>query len=197
MLVLVDLFKFETVVAPELGVASSHRVGGFQQVVAEIAVAGLDHSGVFCLEVTELVSVPDKAGKLGDRGLGIETVDITDLSNHTGRVDLANAGDGGQGIGDDFKLLFNGLVHNLELFTNWLIQRDTIPQGWYCCGLWADDGTPNAKITLVDNTARHHAGEILSSIPLKRGGISFPPTPAKRPSPAWTGLDAGYMFFRR
>ena len=39
MLVLVDLFEFEVIVTPELGVASSHGVGGFQQVVAEIAVA--------------------------------------------------------------------------------------------------------------------------------------------------------------
>ena len=38
MLVLVDLFEFEVIVTPELGVASSHGVGGFQQVVAEIAV---------------------------------------------------------------------------------------------------------------------------------------------------------------
>ena len=38
MLVLVDLMEFEVVVAPELGAASSHRVGGFQQIVAEIAV---------------------------------------------------------------------------------------------------------------------------------------------------------------
>ena len=41
MLVLVDLFEFEVIVAPKLGVASSHGVGGLQQVVAEIAVAGL------------------------------------------------------------------------------------------------------------------------------------------------------------
>ena len=40
MLELVDLFVFEVIVAPKLGVASSHRVGGFQQIVAEIAVAG-------------------------------------------------------------------------------------------------------------------------------------------------------------
>ena len=39
MLVLVDLFEFKVIVTPELGVASSHRVGSFQQVVAEIAVA--------------------------------------------------------------------------------------------------------------------------------------------------------------
>lgn len=35
---LVDLFEFEVIVTPKLGVASSHGVGGFQQVVAEIAV---------------------------------------------------------------------------------------------------------------------------------------------------------------
>ena len=52
MLVLVDLFEFEIIVSLELGVASSHRVGGFQQIVAEIVVAGFNHSGVFSFEVT-------------------------------------------------------------------------------------------------------------------------------------------------
>ncbi len=55
MLVLVDLFKFEVVVAPELGVASSHRVGGFQQIVAEIAVAGFNHSGMLRFKFTGLI----------------------------------------------------------------------------------------------------------------------------------------------
>ena len=110
MLVLVDLFEFEVIVTPELGVAASHGVGGFQQVVAEIAVAGFNHSGVFGLEVARLAPVPDKAGVFGNRGLGIKTVDITNLSNDTGGVDLANTGDGGQSVRNDFKLLFNGLI---------------------------------------------------------------------------------------
>ena len=94
MLILVDLIEFEVVVAPELGVASSHRVGGFQQVVAEIAVAGLNHLGMFGLKVTGLVFVPDKTGKLSDRGLRVETVDIANLSDDTGGANLANARDG-------------------------------------------------------------------------------------------------------
>ena len=60
MLELVDLFVLEVVVAPKLGVASSHRVGGFQQIVTEIAVAGLDEPGMLCLEVAGLVLCPDK-----------------------------------------------------------------------------------------------------------------------------------------
>ena len=94
MLVLVDLFEFKVIVTLELGVASSHRVGSFQQVVAEIAVAGFNHSGVLRFKFTGLVLCPDKAGKLGDRGLGIETVDITNFSNNTGGVNLTNARDG-------------------------------------------------------------------------------------------------------
>ena len=39
MLVLVDLFEFEVIVAPELGAASSHRVSGFQQITTEVSVA--------------------------------------------------------------------------------------------------------------------------------------------------------------
>ena len=101
MLVLVDLFKFEVIVAPKLGVASSHGVGGLQQVVAEIAVAGFDHFGMLGFKVTGLVPVPDKTGKFGNRGLRVKTMDIADFSDDTSGVDLANAGDGGQCIRDD------------------------------------------------------------------------------------------------
>ena len=79
MLVLVHLFEFEAVVAPELRVASSHRVGGFQQVVAEETVAGLDEPGVLGLELSGLVLRPDKAGKLGNRSLGLEAIDVADF----------------------------------------------------------------------------------------------------------------------
>ena len=105
MLVPVNLMVFKVVVAPELGVASSHRVGGFQQVVAEIAVAGFNHPGVFGLKVTGLVFAPDKAGKLCNRGLGIEAVDIANFSNDSGRVNLAYSGDRRQCVWDS---LFRG-----------------------------------------------------------------------------------------
>ena len=109
MLVLVDLFKFKVVITSELGVASSHRVGGFQQVVAEITVARFNHPRMLGLKVTGLVLMPDKASKLGDRSLRIKAVYITKLSNDTGRVDPANARDRCQGIWDDLKLLINSL----------------------------------------------------------------------------------------
>ena len=80
MLVLVDLFEFEVIVTPELGVASSHGVGGFQQVVAEIAVAGFNHSGMFCFKVTGLISVLDKSSVFGNKGLRIETANIPNFS---------------------------------------------------------------------------------------------------------------------
>ena len=51
MLELVNLFVLEVIVAVELGVVSSHRVSGFQQVVAKETVAGLNHMGSFRLEV--------------------------------------------------------------------------------------------------------------------------------------------------
>ena len=96
MLVLVDLFEFEVIVAPELGVASSHGVGGFQQVVAEVAVARFDHLRMFGFKITGLISVPDKTGKFSNRGLRIKPMDIANFSDDTGGVDFANAGDGGQ-----------------------------------------------------------------------------------------------------
>ena len=115
MLELIDLFEFEVIVAPELRVASSHGVGGFQQVVTEIAVTGLDELAVLCLEVAGLMLCPDKTGKLGNGRLGAEAVDIANLGDDTGGVDLADTGDGGQRVGDDLKLLLNGLVQDLDL----------------------------------------------------------------------------------
>ena len=115
MLVLVDLFVFEVVIAPKLGVASSHRVGGFQQIVAEITVAGLDEPGMPCLKIAGLVLCPDKAGILGDRGLRLKTVDVADLGDNTSGVDLADAGYGSKCVRDDLELLLNGFVQDLDL----------------------------------------------------------------------------------
>lgn len=58
------------------------------------------------------------------------------------------------------------------LFTNWLIQRDTIPQGWHCYDLRGTRKTPNARITLVDQEVDYHAGTVLSPSPLKRKGAA-------------------------
>ncbi len=115
MLELVDLLELEVVVAPEFGVASSHGVGGFQQVVAEETVAGLDELGVLGLKFTGLVLGPDKAGVLGDRCLGLKSVDVADLGDDAGGVDLTDAGNGGQRVRDDLELLFDGLVQRFDL----------------------------------------------------------------------------------
>ena len=105
MLELIDLFEFEVVVASKLGVASSHRVGGFQQVVTEVAVAGFDELGVLGLEVAGLVLCPDKAGVFGNGRLRVKAVDVGNLGDDTGRVDLTDARDGSKGVWDDLKLV--------------------------------------------------------------------------------------------
>ena len=64
MLVSVDLFILEVIVAPELGVASSHGVGSFQQVVAEETVAGLDESGVLGLKSPDWCCVQTRPANL-------------------------------------------------------------------------------------------------------------------------------------
>lgn len=102
-------------VAPKLGVASPHRVGGFQQVVTEIAIAGLDELGVLSFKITGLVLCPDKAGVLGNGCLGIKAADIANFSDDTGRIYLANSGDRSKRIWDDLELLFNGFVQNFDL----------------------------------------------------------------------------------
>ena len=53
------------------------------------------------------------------------------------------------------------------LFTNWLIQRDIIPDGWYCYDLRGTHKSPSTRTTLVDHAADYHAGTVLSPIPLK------------------------------
>ena len=80
MLVLVDLFEFEDIAAPKLGVASSRGVGGFRQIVPKIAIAGFNHSGMFCFKVTGLISVLDKSSVFGNKGLRIETANIPNFS---------------------------------------------------------------------------------------------------------------------
>ena len=96
MLVSVDLFELEGIIAPELGVASSHGVGSFQQVVAKETVAGFDKFGVLGLKFPGLVLRPDKASELGHGRLGLETVDVADFGDDASRVDLADAGDRGK-----------------------------------------------------------------------------------------------------
>ena len=94
MLVSVDLFEFEVVVAPKLGAASSHGVGGFQQVIAEETVAGLDEFPVLGFKFPGLVLGPDETGELGHGCLGLKAVDVADFGDDTGGVDLADAWDG-------------------------------------------------------------------------------------------------------
>lgn len=59
------------------------------------------------------------------------------------------------------------------LFTNWLIQRDIIPDGWYCYDLRGTHKSPSTRTTLVDHAADYHAGTVLSPIPLKHEGKHF------------------------
>lgn len=56
------------------------------------------------------------------------------------------------------------------LFTNWLIQRDIIPDGWYCYDLRGTHKPPSTRTTLVDHAADYHAGTVLSPIPLNAEG---------------------------
>lgn len=59
------------------------------------------------------------------------------------------------------------------LFTNWLIQRDIIPDGWYCYDLRGTHKSPSTRTTLVDHAADYHAGTVLSPIPLKHEGTAL------------------------
>lgn len=92
MLALIDRMVLEVIIALKLGVASSHRVCSFQQVVTEESVAGLEGAGVLGFKAARLMLHPHKSCILGNRGMGLKTVDVADLSDDTGRIDLADAG---------------------------------------------------------------------------------------------------------
>ena len=55
------------------------------------------------------------------------------------------------------------------LFTNWLIQRDIIPDGWYCYDLRGTHKSPSTRTTLVDHAADYHACLLYTSYPRKPG----------------------------
>ena len=87
--------------------------------------------GVFRFKFTGPVFVPDKAGELGDRGLGIEAVYISNLSDDSGRVNLAYAGDGRQRVWDNLELLFKGLVQYLDRFSKARIDAIDTAMAWF------------------------------------------------------------------
>lgn len=58
------------------------------------------------------------------------------------------------------------------LFTNWLIQRDIIPDGWYCYDLRGTHKSPSTRTTLVD-----HAADYLTMLGMLKGEneYTYPP----------------------
>ncbi len=54
------------------------------------------------------------------------------------------------------------------LTTNWLIPRETVPDGWFCYDMRGTDRDPGAHAELVDYTSFDHSGTVLSPKPLKR-----------------------------
>lgn len=48
------------------------------------------------------------------------------------------------------------------LYTNWLIQRETVPNGWFCYDLRGSEKKPQTPVALVNKTNVFHVGSILS-----------------------------------
>ena len=61
------------------------------------------------------------------------------------------------------------------LTTNWLIPRETVPDGWFCYDMRGTESDPAAHAELVDYTGIDHRSTVLSPKPLKR-----PTTKARR-----------------
>lgn len=77
--------------------------------------------------------------------------------------------------------LFKDELQHARLFgkpvltTNWLIPRETVPDGWFCYDMRGTGSDPGTHAVLVDYTSYDHSGTVLSPAPLKR-----PTTKARR-----------------
>ena len=74
--------------------------------------------------------------------------------------------------------IFKDKLQHAQLFgkpvltTNWLIPRETVPDGWFCYDMRGTERDPAAHAELVDYTSYDHSGTVLSPKPLKRPAIS-------------------------
>ena len=92
--------------------------------------------------------------------------------------------------------IFTDQMQHAELFgkpvltTNWLIPRETVPDGWWCYDMQGADDDPGAHAVLVDYATFGHSGSVLSPEPLKQPTAIFrqigphdyflPPPPMRR-----------------
>lgn len=60
------------------------------------------------------------------------------------------------------------------LFTNSRIDRDSVPEGWYCYDLRGSDFEPGHPSTLEDKVAVNHAGSVLSRWPHNNDDLNVP-----------------------
>jgi len=66
VLVIRDFFKLELIEAVKLGVVHAHLVCSFQQIVLQVLVARIDHSGVSGFKPAGLIFSPRQTGKLSE-----------------------------------------------------------------------------------------------------------------------------------
>ena len=70
--------------------------------------------------------------------------------------------------------IFTDQMQHAELFgkpvltTNWLIPRETVPDGWWCYDMQGTDRDPAAHAALVDHADFNHSGTVLSPESLKQ-----------------------------
>lgn len=93
--------------------------------------------GLFCLEVSGLVSLPGQASHLGDDIFCWKSCDISDFRENTGAVDRADTPDGLKGIRKGLKLLFDGFIHLFEGFSQ---GPESLQDGCQDQGQWKKRG---------------------------------------------------------
>ena len=59
------------------------------------------------------------------------------------------------------------------LYTGLPIERESIPENWYCYDLTGSDRNPTKPVTLEDRAVWNRVGSVLSPVPLKRETIEI------------------------
>ena len=54
------------------------------------------------------------------------------------------------------------------LYTGLSIERESVPDNWFCYDLAASDRNPDKAVTLEDHVVWNRVGTVLSPVPLKR-----------------------------
>lgn len=114
MLMFLHLLGFGLIEGPIRRIVYPQCVGGFDQVVAQVAISRSKHSPILCFKLAGLMTSPDEACHFCDGVIAADAMDVPDFSQDTGGVDWSDARQRGQGVRKGFNLISNSAVNIFE-----------------------------------------------------------------------------------